>query len=128
MRRLRSIHAIVLALPLVALAAAGLDGAWLVLLGALGMISAIDSAVALVNRGVTRWFGTALLPALELRRGVSSDLRTLIAVPTLLTTVEAIEKQIERLEIHYFSSPDGDLHFALLSDWSDADAEHVEGD
>ena len=92
------------------------------------MIPAIDAAVALVNRGVTRWFGAALLPALELRKGVPSDLRTLIAVPTLLTTVEGIEKQIERLEIHYFSSPEGDLHFALLSDWSDADAEHVEGD
>jgi cyclic beta-1,2-glucan synthetase len=124
-----AVAAFLLALPLCVLAAAGqLDGAWLVLLGALGMIPAIDVAVALVNRGVTRWFGTALLPALELRKGVPSDLRTLIAVPTLLTTVEAIEKQIERLEIHYFSSPDGDLHFALLSDWSDADAEHVEGD
>ena len=32
----------------------------------------------------------------------------------------AIEEQIERLEIHHLASPDGDLHFALLSDWTDA--------
>ena len=49
-------------------------------------------------------------------------------MPTLLTTPEAIEEQIERLEIHHLASPEGDLHFALLSDWSDADTEHVEGD
>ena len=123
-----TVAALLLALPLYVLAAGGLDGAWLALLGALGVIPAIDAAVALVNRGVTSWFGAALLPALELRKGIPPDLRTLIAVPTMLTTVEAIEKQIERLEIHHLSSPEGDLHFALLSDWNDAEAEHVEGD
>ena len=65
---------------------------------------------------------------LELRDGVPAHLRTLVAVPTLLTTREAIEEQIERLEIHHLASPEGDLHFALLSDWVDAATEHVEGD
>ena len=81
-----------------------------------------------MNRGVAGGFGATLLPALELRDGVPAHLRTLVAVPTLLTTQEAIEEQIERLEIHYLASPEGDLHFALLSDWVDAATEHVEGD
>ena len=119
---------VLLALPLFALAAAGLHWAWLSLLGALGAIPAIDAAVALVNRGVTRGFGATLLPALALRDGVPSHLRTLVAVPTLLTTHESIEEQIERLEIHYLASPEGNLHFALLSDWVDAVTEHVEDD
>jgi cyclic beta-1,2-glucan synthetase len=51
-------------------------------------------------------------------------LRTLVAIPTLLTTLEAIEETVDRLEIHYLASPDGELHFALLSDWTDADDEH----
>ena len=81
-----------------------------------------------MNRGVTRSFGATLLPALALRDGVPSHLRTLVAVPTLLTTHEAIEEQIERLEIHHLASPEGNLHFALLSDWVDATTEHLEGD
>ena len=40
----------------------------------------------------------------------------------------AIEEQIERLEVHYLASPEGELHFALLSDWMDAATEHVDGD
>ena len=120
--------AILLALPLFALAAAGLGGEWLSLLGALGAVPAIDAAVAFVNRAVTFGFGATLLPALELRDGVPSHLRTLVAVPTLLTTPEAIGEQIERLEIHHLASPEGDLHFALLSDWVDAPTEHAEGD
>ena len=46
----------------------------------------------------------------------------------LLTTPDAIEAQIERLEIHHLASPEGDLHFALLSDWTDAATEHEAGD
>ncbi len=49
-------------------------------------------------------------------------------MPTLLTTLEAIDEQIERLEVHYLASPEGDLLFALLSDWLDAPTESAEGD
>jgi cyclic beta-1,2-glucan synthetase len=52
----------------------------------------------------------------------------MVAVPTLLTSAEDIAEQIERLEIHHLASPDGGLHFGLLSDWTDADTEHATGD
>src|SRR3989442_9291426 len=84
--------------------------------------------MALVNRSVTRGLGATILPGLELRNGVPSNLRTMVAVPTLLTTQAALEEQIERLEIHHLASPEGDLYFALLSDWTDASTEHAEGD
>ena len=123
-----AVAAVLLALPLFALATARLDGAWLSLLAALGAIPVIGAAVALVNRGVMWSFGAARLPALELRNGIPSHLRTLVAVPTLLTTPAAIEEHIERLEIHHLASPEDNLHFALLSDWVDAATEHAEGD
>ncbi|GAB7545838.1 hypothetical protein CS8_055210 [Cupriavidus sp. 8B] len=42
-------------------------------------------ATALVNRAVTWRFGAKTLPGLELKSGVPHSLRTLVAVPTLLT-------------------------------------------
>ena len=117
-----------LAMPLFVLHAQGLGPVWLGLLAVLGLVPAIDAAVAVVNRCVTRGFGATPLPALELRSGVPAHLRTLIAVPTLLTTAEAIREQIERLEVHHLASPEGELHFALLSDWLDATTQHVDGD
>ena len=119
---------ILLAAPLLALFFAGLGAADLRLLGLLGAIPAIDAAVALVNRGVNAGFAATLLPAMDLVDGVPAELRTLVAVPTLLTTAKQIEDLIERLEIHHLASPEGDLHFALLTDWTDAANEHVEGD
>jgi cyclic beta-1,2-glucan synthetase len=119
---------VVLSLPLLALSGMGIGDRWLGLLALLGLIPAIDAAMALVNRVVTMEFGATILPGLELRDGVPVHLRTMVAVPILLTTQAALEEQIERLEIHHLANPDGELYFALLSDWTDAAAETVRGD
>ena len=111
--------AIVLAAPLIALAKLGLGPGQLTILAVLGAISASEGRGA-VNRGVT------LVAGVRGARGQS--LRTLVAVPTLLTTPEEIAEQVERLEIHHLASPEGDLHFALLTDWIDADVDRAEGD
>jgi cyclic beta-1,2-glucan synthetase len=122
------VAAILLAAPLLVLSTARVNVECLGLLGVLGAIPAIDVAVAIVNRVMNLGFAATLLPALELPDGVPSHLRTLVAMPTLLTTLEDVEGLIERLEIHHLSSPEGDLHFALVTDWIDAANEHAEGD
>ena len=119
---------IILAWPLVALARAG-GGAWtLVALAVCGIVIAVEAAMALANTSITSRFGAKILPALELRDGVPAKLRTLVVVPTMLTSLETLAAHLERLEIHHLASVDGDLSFALLSDWADAAAERVAGD
>ena len=120
--------ALILAPPLVAMAGAGVGAATLFLLALLALVPASDVALTLVNRFVTTRVGPRALPGLELREGVPASLRTMVVVPTLLTTRTEIEEQIERLEIHSLASPDDDLRFALLSDWTDSDTEHAPGD
>ena len=51
----------------------------------------------------------------------------MVVVPTLLTTRAELEEQIERLEVHYLASQDGDLRFALLSDWTDCATQNAPG-
>ncbi|HEU5135696.1 MAG TPA: glucoamylase family protein [Steroidobacteraceae bacterium] len=115
--------ALILSIPVSLLQQAGVGGGMLWLLGVLGAIPAVDIAVALINRAVTRGVGASRLPGLALREGVPADLRTLVAMPVMLSSRAAVEEHLHRLEIHYLASPDDQLHFALLSDWSDADAE-----
>ncbi len=76
------VAAALMAPPLMVLSASGVALPVLLLLGLLGFIPAIDAAVAVVNRGITQDFGATLLPALALRDGIPTELRTLIAVPT----------------------------------------------
>ena len=94
----------------------------------LALVPASDLAIALVNREVTELLGPRVLPRLALRDGVPADLRTLVVVPTLLLGPAQIAEQIERLEVHFLANPDGDLRFALLSDWTDAPHENLPGD
>jgi len=49
-------------------------------------------------------------------------------VPTLLISETEAEAQVGLLEVHYLANPDGDVRFALLTDWPDADAEILPGD
>ena len=117
-----------LAVPLAALGYMGVHALSLLTMGALGAVPASDAGIAIVNRIVAFCVRAFPLPGLELRFGVPESFRTLVAVPTLLTSSEEIAELVERLEIHHLASPGGDLHFALLSDWTDADSEHVNGD
>ena len=122
------VTAMILALPLLYASEAGGTAKILVLLGLLAVVPASDLAIALVNRTVMALLGPRALPRMELRNGVPEDLRTIVVVPMLLTTQHAIEEQVERLEVHYLANADGDLRFALLSDWVDAPSESLAGD
>ena len=86
------------------------------------------AATALVDRTITWSFAATVLPGLELKDGVPTHLRTLVAVPTLLTGEDDLRAQIERLEVHHLSGSGGDLTFALLTDGLDADRETLDSD
>ncbi len=105
------------------------DGGWgLWVLAFLALIPASDAAMALVNCGATNRITAITLPSLELLAGVPTSLRTMVVVPMLLTSRAAVAAQVERLEVHYLANSDGDLCFALLSDWADAVGESAPGD
>ncbi|MBI2963160.1 MAG: hypothetical protein HYY35_05345, partial [Deltaproteobacteria bacterium] len=122
------VSGVLVAFPLSQLGAAGIGPASAIPLALLLLFPASDLAIALVNRAVTEIIGPRSLPKLELRQGVPASLRTIVVVPALLTSEDEIDELIDRLEVHYLANPDGVVHFALLSDWTDSTAEHGPGD
>jgi cyclic beta-1,2-glucan synthetase len=116
------------ALPVIASIAAGQTGFGLLLLGLLALLPASDMAIAIGHRIVTKILGPRTLPRLALEDGIPTSLRTFVVMPTLLDSTPQIAELIERLEIHYLSNRDGDVYFALLTDWRDADTETIAAD
>ncbi|NUB45466.1 glycosyl transferase [Fertoebacter nigrum] len=111
-----------------ALAWSGVAGWALLPLALLALLPASDTAAALVNHGVTRSVPPRPLPGMELTGGVPAELRTLVAVPVLLASEDALLDQIEQLEVHHLASIGGAVHYALLSDGPDATTETIPSD
>ncbi len=111
----------ILVVPLLISIDVGVSLAGALVLGVLGLFPAYDIAVVLVNWLVTSVIGPRHLPRLQLAQGVPAALRTVVAVPVLLTSEDSITAQIQQLETHFLSNPGGEVCFALLSDWTDAD-------
>ncbi len=120
--------ALILAAPLLLSGNGDAAGAGILFVAILALAPASDLAIALVNREITWVLGPRPLPRLDLDDGVPSRLRTIVVVPTLLTSEVDVEAQVGGLEVHYLGNREGDLRFALLSDWLDAPTEHVPGD
>ncbi|MEX2493242.1 MAG: glucoamylase family protein [Nitrospirales bacterium] len=90
------------------------------LLGITGLIGGSALAVSLVNVLVTLVLAPRALPRLDFSRGIPSVHRTMVVVPTLLSTSEEIDRLLEALEIRYLGNRDPHLFFALLTDFRDA--------
>jgi len=106
----------------------GMRGALLVLTGVLAALSASQPAIALTN-----WIATLLatphaLPRLDFSRGIAPDCRTLVVVPTMLTSASAVDELAEALEVRFLANRDENLHFGLLTDFTDAPAETMPED
>jgi cyclic beta-1,2-glucan synthetase len=77
---------------------------WRWLMAVLAVIPATDIAMTVVNRacGPHPSDGTS---SLALPDGPTEDLRTLVAIPAMLSRPEQIEELVERLEVHYLADP-----------------------
>jgi cyclic beta-1,2-glucan synthetase len=86
------------------------------------LLPASQLANALVQRLAARFAPPRQLPRLDLASGVPDDARTIVVVPTLLTSVEAVEALVEHVEVLALANLDPRIHFAILGDFSDAPA------
>jgi cellobiose phosphorylase len=98
-------------------------GGRLILFALVFLICGSQLAVALMNWLSTLLVKPRLLPRLDYSAGIAPECRTMVVVPTMLTSLAGIDRLIETLEIHHLSNRDPHLHFALLTDFRDAPEE-----
>lgn len=92
------------------------------------LIGASQLAVALMNWLSALLVKPHLLPRLDFSHGIAPDCRSMVVVPTMLTSPAGVDRLLETLEIHYLANRDARLHFALLTDFRDAAEEIQPGD
>jgi cyclic beta-1,2-glucan synthetase len=86
------------------------------------LLPAMDIAVHIVNQILTAIMPPRSLPKLDLpSEGVPSEFRTAVVIPTLFASVDAVHDALSNLESQYLANREAHLHFAVLSDFTDAD-------
>ena len=95
---------------------------------ALFLIPALDCAVSTVNLVVTRFVHPRKLSRLDFSVGVPADCKTMVVVPTLLTSEQQTRHAVRDLEIRFLANRDANIHFALLTDPPDAEVQFDEKD
>ncbi|HTU00790.1 MAG TPA: glucoamylase family protein, partial [Candidatus Sulfotelmatobacter sp.] len=108
--------------------ATGARGWILALVGVLSLVCASQLAVALVNWLATLVAVPHVLPRMDLSGGIPADARTLVVIPTMLTSAPCVEKLVEALEVRFLANRDEHLHFGLLTDFRDAPDETMPAD
>jgi cyclic beta-1,2-glucan synthetase len=120
---------LLLSAGLLALAwSAGIAPGFFVVIALLSLLASGQLAASLVN-----WLATLLasphpLPRMDFSAGIPQQYRTLVVVPTMLTSTRNIESLIEALEVRFLANRDAHLHFALLTDFTDAAEETLASD
>ena len=86
------------------------------------LLATSQLAVPLVN-----WFATLVVvpraAADGFLDGIPSTSRTLVVVPTFLSTIAGIDDLVDALEVRFLANRDSSLRFDLLTDFPDAAAE-----
>ncbi len=100
----------------------------LVLVAVLCLLATSQFAVTVVN-----WLATSLvtphaLPRMDFSAGIASTARTLVIVPTMLTSARNVEELVDALEVRFLANRDAHVHFGLLTDFADAREETLPED
>ena len=106
----------------------GFHGWALALIALVAVLATSQLAIALVNWMATLWVAPHGLPRMDFSKGIPAQARTLVVVPTLLSSAQGVDDLAEALEVSYLANREQHLHFGLLTDFLDAPQETLEQD
>jgi len=95
----------------------------LILLALLCLAGGTHLATSFTNWLATIWIKPKILPRLDFSKGIPLKFRTLVTIPTMLSSKNEIEEIVEALEIRFLANRGKKLYFSLLTDFTDADSE-----
>ena len=95
---------------------------------ALALIPFSELALSTTNRIAAWLFPPRVLPKLDYLQPVSEAHRTLVVVPTLLSSVASVRRVLDNIEVAYLANIDDDIGFGLLGDLRTAAEQHAPAD
>nr|AAP58539.1 putative cyclic beta 1'-2' glucan synthetase [uncultured Acidobacteriota bacterium] len=106
----------------------GASAAMLVLAALAVLLPASDLALACIQLVVVRLRAPKRLPRLDLSGGVPHSARTMVVVPSMLTSIHGVDALVHHLEVLALGNLDPCVHFAILTDFADSPEQQTGAD
>lgn len=86
----------------------------------IGCIAASQSAILITNWLANLFISPQPLPKMDYSDGIPDSYKTLVVIPTLISSTGEIDHILEALEVRFVANQDPNLYFGLLTDFKDA--------
>ncbi len=94
-----------------------------IVVGIASMLCASQLAVAIVNRIASMLVPPGVLPRMDFVSGVPETAKSIVVVPSMFGDTASVDALLELIEVRFLANRDPNIHFALLTDFTDADTE-----
>lgn len=106
---------------LILLAEAETKKIWMVIIiSLLSLLCASQLAVSVINFFATLLVKPNLLPRMDYSRLIPEYSSSMVVIPSMLTNIVEIDNLVESLEVRFLANRDSNLHFGLLTDFTDS--------
>ncbi|WP_394767263.1 GH36-type glycosyl hydrolase domain-containing protein [Ferruginibacter sp.] len=106
----------------------GVSDKQLIIVGILILLATSRLSVAVINWLANLIAQPFLLPRMNFSNGIPQQHRSMVVVPTILSSVEGINDLAEGLEVRFLANRDEHLQYALVTDFKDALTENLPED
>jgi cyclic beta-1,2-glucan synthetase len=106
----------------------GLRGWLLILLTIVCVTGVSQLMMSIINWLSTLLVTPRLLPRMDFSKRIADDCKTLVVVPTILSSIKNIDSLVEGLEVRFLANRNENLYFGLLTDFKDAKEERMPED
>ncbi len=87
------------------------------------VISISQLALSIINWVATLLATPSLLPKMDFSKGIPEACKTMVVIPTMIGSEEDVHELVEDMEVRFLANRNEHLHFALLTDLTDAKEE-----
>lgn len=84
--------------------------------------------VQIFNQLLIKFVPTEVLPKLDYSKGIPEESKTMVVIPTIITSKEKIKEMFDRLETFYLINKTDNLYFTLLGDVKSSSQEIMDYD
>lgn len=97
-------------------------------IGFLSFVGLSQFATWIINWITTLVVKPKLLPKMDFTKSIPLQYYTMVAIPSIIGSVEIIDDLVEALEVRYLANPNVGIVYALLTDFTDAEVQHLPED